>query len=88
MAGQIHALITPRDRFALIEQYANSHVLESGDHTYCHRVPAIYVFSRPRSDRAPLVIGVGVITGTRDAKPEANRSVKEARDAEVYGENI
>ena len=30
--GQIHALTTPRDSFALVEQYANSHVLETGNH--------------------------------------------------------
>jgi hypothetical protein len=35
--GQIDALTTPRDRFALIEQYANSHVLEIGDHCEWYR---------------------------------------------------
>ena len=30
--GQIDALATEEDRFALIEQYANSHFLETGDH--------------------------------------------------------
>ena len=30
--GQIDALATPGDRFALVEQYANSHFFETGDH--------------------------------------------------------
>ena len=30
--GQIDALATPEDTLALIEQYAHSHVLETGDH--------------------------------------------------------
>ena len=30
--GQVDGLATPRDWLALIEQYANSHVLETGDH--------------------------------------------------------
>ena len=31
-AGQTDALATPRDRFALVEQYTNSHCLETRDH--------------------------------------------------------
>ena len=30
--GQIDALATPREEFALIEQYTNPHVLEAGHH--------------------------------------------------------